>query len=92
LLTWRRKPAASRCDNGPKYLSGELKNWAEKYQITMLYIQPGKPIQNAYVERFTRTVWHEWFDLHLFDSVKHVQELATQWLWLYDHERPNTPI
>lgn len=92
VIEWRGKPAAIRCDNGPEYLSGELISWAEKHQITMLYIQPGKPTQNAYVERFNRTVRHEWLDLHLFDSVEHAQELATQWLWLYNNERPNTAI
>jgi putative transposase len=43
VIEWRGKPAAIRCDNGPEYLSSELINWAEKHQITMLYIQPGKP-------------------------------------------------
>jgi len=37
-------------------------------------------------------VRHEWLDLHLFESVEHAQELATQWLWLYNNERPNTAI
>ena len=92
VIEWRGKPAAIRCDNGPEYLSSELISWAEKHQITMLYIQPGKPTQNAYVERFNRTVRHEWLDLHLFNRVEHAQELATQWLWLYNNERPNTAI
>ena len=34
----------------------------------------------------------EWLDLHLFESVQHAQELATQWLWTYNNERPNTAI
>ena len=58
----------------------------------MLYIQPGKPTQNAYVERFNRTVRHEWLNLQLFESVEHAQELATRGLWLYNNERPNTAI
>lgn len=92
VIEWRGKPAALRCDNGPEYISAELTSWAEKQKITLLYIQPGKPTQNAYVERFNRTVRHEWLDLHLFESVEHAQELATQWLWLYNNERPNTAI
>jgi putative transposase len=58
----------------------------------MLYIQPGKPTQNAYIERFNRTARHEWLAMHLFHSVVHAQLLATLWLWSYNNERPNTAI
>ena len=92
IIEWRGKPAAIRCDNGPEYLSQALRNWAEKHQITLLHIQPGKLTQNAHVERFNRTVRHEWLDLHLFETVQQAQELATQWLWTYNNERPNTAI
>jgi len=61
-------------------------------QITLLYIQPGKPTQNAYIERFNRTVRHEWLELHLFESVEQAQYLATKWLWTYNNERPHTAI
>lgn len=92
IIEWRGKPAAIRCDNGPENLGVPLVAWANKHRITMLYIQPGKPTQNAYVERFNRTVRHEWLDLHQFDSVAHAQLLATQWLWRYNNERPNSAI
>lgn len=92
VFEWRGKPAAIRCDNGPENISKELVQWAEKHPITMLYIQPGKPTQNAYIERFNRTARHEWLDLHLFESVEQAQHLATEWLWLYNNERPNTAI
>ena len=92
VIEWRGKPAAIRCDNGPELLSGPLIAWANKNRITMLYIQPGKPTQNAYIERFNRTARHEWLDMHLFHSVAHAQLLATQWLWSYNNERPNTAI
>jgi putative transposase len=45
-----------RVDNGPEYISRTLVNWAEKRGIALTYIQPGKPQQNAYVERYNRTV------------------------------------
>lgn len=51
-----------------------------------------QPQQNAYVERYNRTVRHEWLDLDIFDSITQVQEIATQWLWTYNHERPNMGI
>lgn len=92
VIEWRGKPAAIRLDNGPEYISQLLVDWACQQRITLLYIQPGKPTQNAYVERFNRTVRHEWLDLHQFNSISHAQELATQWLWKYNNERPHTAI
>ena len=50
---------------------------------------PGKPQQNAYVERYHRTVRYEWLNQHLFESIKQAQESATQWLWTVNNERPN---
>lgn len=92
VIEWRGKPSAIRCDNGPEYVSGQLITWANKHQITLMYIQPGKPTQNAYVERFNRTARHEWLDLHEFTSVEHAQQIATQWIWTYNNERPNSAI
>ena len=92
IIEWRGKPAAVRCDNGPEHIGQAMIDWSIKNQITLLYIQPGKPTQNAYVERFNRTVRHEWLDMHAFESIEHAQLLATQWLWTYNNERPHTSI
>lgn len=92
IIEWRGRPKAIRCDNGPEYISSQLMAWAERQSIQLIYIQPGKPQQNAYVERFNRTVRHEWLDQHLFDSIQHAQETATQWLWRYNNERPNMAL
>ena len=92
IIEWRGKPAALRCDNGPEYISQQLIDWANGHKITLMYIQPGKPTQNAYIERFNRTARHEWLDLHQFESIAHAQLLATQWLWQYNNERPHTAI
>ena len=92
IIEWRGKPHSLRCDNGPEYISQALIDWANDYRITLMYIQPGKPTQNAYVERYNRTVRHEWLDMHDFNSVEHAQILATEWLWIYNNERPNTAI
>ena len=91
-IEWRGKPDALPCDNGPEYISGELINWANHRKITLLYIQPGKPTQNAYIERFNRTARHEWLDMHQFENIEHAQLLATQWLWQYNNERPHSAI
>jgi putative transposase len=92
VIEWRGKPKAIRCDNGPEYLSAELVQWAKKNDIKLNYIQPGKPTQNAYIERFNRTARHEWLDLYHFDSIGQAQNLATQWLWTYNNERPNSAV
>ena len=60
--------------------------------IAIRHIQPGKPQQNAYVERYNRTVRHEWLGQYLFADIKEVQDTATEWLWTYNHERPNMAL
>ena len=92
IIEWRGKPDGIRNDNGPEYISAELAAWAEKHAIRLHFIQPGNPQQNAYIERFNRTVRHEWLNQHLFESVDHAQYTATQWLWQYNTERPNMAI
>lgn len=69
IIAWRGKPLAIRVDNGPEYVSGRLQTWAEKAGIALLYIQPGKPQQNAYVERYNRTVRTEWLGRYHFESI-----------------------
>ena len=92
IIEWRGKPKVIRCDNGSEMCSAAFQTWAEHQGIRVMLIQPGKPTQNAYVERFNRTVRHEWLDLHLFESIEHAQSTATQWLRQYNNERPNTAI
>ena len=89
IIEWRGKPKALRCDNGPEYISDALRSWAETHQIEIQHIQPGKPQQNAYVERYNRTVRYDWLNQYLFKSIEQVREYATRWLWTYNHERPN---
>ncbi len=92
IIEWRGKPDGIRNDNGPEYISDELAAWSEKHGITLHFIQPGKPQQNAYIERFNRTVRHEWLNQHLFESVEQAQHTATQWLWQYNAERPHMAL
>ena len=73
IIEWRGTPAAIRGGNGPELLAGPIMECVEKNQITMIYIQPGKPTQNAYAEEFNRTARHEWLDLHQLESVEHAQ-------------------
>jgi putative transposase len=92
IIEWRGKPKAIRCDNGPEYISHKLHAWADKHAIRLEYIQPGNPQQNAYVERYNRTVRYDWLAQYLFESIEEVQDHATKWLWTYNNERPNMGI
>ena len=89
IIEWRGKPKRIRCDNGPEYISHTLAEWAKDKGIELMFIQPGNPQQNAYVERFNRTVRYDWLGHYLFESIEEVQHRATNWLWTYNHERPN---
>ena len=92
VIGWRGKPAMIRCDNGPEYISEELRTWAKKQGIRLGYIQPGNPQQNAYIERFNRTVRYDWLGHYLLSSLEELQEFATQWQWVYNHERLNMAL
>ena len=80
IIECRGKPLAIRVDNGPEYISSTLMIWAKKQGIDLNHIQPGKPQQNAYVERYNRTVRHEWLDLYIFETIEEAQQIATDWL------------
>ena len=92
IIEWRGKPIAIRCDNGPEYLSAAITTWATQCGIRLEYIQPGKPQQNAYVERFNRTVRYEWLSQYHWEDLDHVQHAAIEWMWTYNHERPNMAL
>lgn len=92
IIAWRGKPARIRCDNGPEYISGALLAWTALRGIAIDHIQPGKPQQNAYIERYNRTVRYAWLVSTVFDSIEQVQDMATSWLWTYNHERPNMAL
>ncbi len=78
IMEWRGQPGSIQVDNGPEYIGGKLITWAANRGISIQYIQPGKPQQNVYVERYNRTVRHEWLDQHIIESIEEAQDYATQ--------------
>lgn len=92
IIEWRGKPRALRSDNGPEFISESMKKWCLKHAVQLDFTQPGNPQQNAYVERFNRTVRYDFFNQYHFDSIEEVQDQAEQWLWIYNHERPNMSL
>jgi len=92
IISWRGKPQVFRCDNGPENISGTIPKWAKEWGIRFTYIQPSKPQQNAYSERLNRTVRYEWLSQYYWSSIEEVQDFATQWMWSYNHDRPNMAL
>jgi putative transposase len=70
IIEWCGKPKRLRCDNGPEFISQELEKWTDKHEIQLEFIQPGKPQQNAYVERYNRTVRYGWLSQYLLFQLK----------------------
>ena len=85
-------PEVLRTDNGPEFLGEAFTAWAKAAGMAIQYIQPGKPNQNAYIERFNRTYREEVLDQYLFTSLEHVREATWWWMIEYNEERPHDAL
>ena len=85
-------PKAIRLDNGPEMTSEAFIEWAREKGIELLFIQPGKPNQNAFVERFNRSFREEVLDANLFNSISEAQEAADDWVIDYNEFRPHDSL
>jgi putative transposase len=92
LVAVRGGPAALRLDNGPKFLAAPIAQWAARHAIALHFIQPGKPDQNAYIERFNRTYRQEVLDPNLFATPEEVRFESADWLRRYNTERPHDSL
>jgi putative transposase len=88
----RGLPDTLRVDNGPEFLSGAFIAWAESNGLTIQYIQPGEPNQNAYIERFNRTYRNELLDLYLFRNLAEVRDATYWWMIEYNEQRPHDSL
>ena len=78
------RPRAIRCDNGSELTSQAFTDWCREHAIELRFIQPGKPDQNAYIERFNRTYREEVLSAYLFDSLAEVREITADWIDRYN--------
>ena len=92
LRLWRGTPKAIRCDNGPELCATPFVRWCEANRVEIRYIQPGKPNQNAFIERFNRTYRDEVLDLYLFESLEEVHQVTSRWLRTYNEKRPHDAL
>jgi putative transposase len=92
IKTERPLPDILRTDNGPEFLGEVFTDWCAEHGIFIDYIEPGKPNQNAFIERFNRSVRNEVLDLYLFRNLEQVREQVSQWKTKYNELRPHDSL
>ena len=85
----RGLPGRIRVDNGTEFTSFEFTEWCKSKNIEITFIQPGRPMQNAYIERFNKTYRGDVLDAYLFENLEQVRILSDEWMFSYNNEIPH---
>lgn len=85
-------PEKLRVDNGPEFAGSVMAAWADSHGVELEFIQPGKPTQNSYIERFNRTYREEVLDLYVFNSLSEVRQVTEDFINEYNEERPHESL
>lgn len=92
IIGGRASPKKLRVDNGPEFTSKEFVDWCQRQGIEILYIQPGKPMQNAYIERFNGSFRRDVLDANWFKELEEVRQYADDWRIDYNEKRPHETL
>jgi putative transposase len=92
IIEERGQPDFIRTDNGPEFTSKDMELWSKVKGITLQYIQPGRPMQNGYIERFNRLYREAVLDAYLFFDLDQVKQLTEVWIKEYNERRPHEAL
>ena len=92
LKEFRGLPKLIRTDNGPEFISSKLDIWCKENGITLVFIQPGKPMQNAYVERCNGNIRKEILNAYIFRTLAEVRAKTEEWRIDYNCLRPHSSL
>jgi transposase InsO family protein len=92
LFVARGTPAYLRSDNGPELTAGAVREWLARVGVTTLFIEPGSPWENGYIESFNGKLCDELLDRELFYTLAEAQVLTECWRQEYNHVRPHSAL
>ena len=85
-------PKEIALDNGPEGTSKAMFDWSERTGVALRFIEPGRPVQNAFVESFNGRFRHECLNQNWFRSLRHAREEIEAWRIHYNTERPHSSL
>jgi putative transposase len=92
LKEFRGLPEMIRVDNGPESISQKLEAWCKENKIRLVFIQPGKPMQNAYIERCNGSIRRELLNAYVFRTLREVRQKTKEWMFDYNPHRPHQAL
>ena len=92
LFVRRGVPEYLRSDNGPEFVAKILREWLARLQVQTLYIEPGSPWENGYIESFNGKLRDELLNLEIFDTLYETQVLVEHWRMEYNTRRPHSSL
>jgi putative transposase len=92
LIAWHGAPKQITIDNGPEFAGQALDAWAYAHEVTLDFIEPGKPAQNGFIESFNGRFRDECLNAHWFASLAHAQSVIHSWKEDYNTQRPHTAL
>lgn len=92
LINKRDKSKGIRMDNGSEFIARITANWSLIHDVEFKYIQPGKPTQNTFVERFNGSYRRGVLNKYIFEDLEQVREQTQIWMDGYNHFRPHDAL